>query len=258
MEIHVTWDIANFTAINSNFICQHTWGWDLDRVGPVVVVVAEGVRKVENCVFGYFRIVCCNIEMGWLNCSLSNGMRHQEEIEASILNSGLLNKALIDIGTLRRVGNLGILAGLEESLSNTLVDNDQGMLWKLSLWDVTTIFCNNNLVKLLKLVADDLGSHGVSDTISIDENVIWKRTVVVVSESLESTLEVFLKYTRADDLLALLALGTCLGVVLAHVLIISCAESNDALFTFMTNIDSNKHGLAGDFGTELKTPEVST
>jgi hypothetical protein len=52
MEIHVRWDVADLTAVNSNLVCQHARSWDLDRVSPVVVVVAESIGKVENCVFG--------------------------------------------------------------------------------------------------------------------------------------------------------------------------------------------------------------
>jgi hypothetical protein len=185
-------------------------------------------------------------------------MRHQEEIEGSIDDFGLLNEAVINVGTLWRVGNGGVHSLLEESLSNTLVDDDQSMLWKSWIVCLKTILLLDNLVELFQLMADNLGSHGISNTISVDEDMVWEGTVVLVSKRLESTLEVLLEHTRADDLLALLALGTRLGVVLAHVLIISCAESNDALFTFMANIDSDKHGLAGDFRAELKTPEVST
>jgi hypothetical protein len=65
----------------------------------------------------------------------------------------------------------------------------------------------------------------------------------VVSEGLESTFKVLLKHAGADDFLALLALRTCLGVVLAHVFVIGSAESDDALLAFVTYIDSNKHGL---------------
>jgi len=73
--------------------------------------------------------------------------------------------------------------------------------------------------------------------------VVWQGIIVVVSKCLESTLEVLLEHTRADDLLALLALGTRLGVVLAHMLVISCAESNDTLFALVANINTDKHGL---------------
>lgn len=170
-------------------------------------------------------------------------MRHQEEIEGSIDDFGLLNEAVINVGTLWRVGNGGVHSLLEESLSNTLVDDDQSMLWKSWIVCLKTILLLDNLVELLQLMADNLGSHGISNTISVDEDVVWEGTVVLVSECLESTLEVLLEHTRADDLLALLALGTRLGVVLAHMLVISCAETDDTLFTFVANIDTDKHGL---------------
>lgn len=93
--------------------------------------------------------------MGWLDCSLSNGMRHQEEIEGSIDDIFLLNKALINVGTLWWVVNL-VHSLLEESLSNTLVDDDQGMLWMFLIFAILSL---DNLVELLKFVANDLGSH---------------------------------------------------------------------------------------------------
>jgi|TARA_B110001450_G_scaffold175316_1_gene163730 hypothetical protein len=73
--------------------------------------------------------------------------------------------------------------------------------------------------------------------------VVWEGTIVVVSECLEGTLEVLLEHTRADNLLALLALGTRLGVVLAHMLVVGGTEANNTLFTFMANIDTDKHSF---------------
>jgi hypothetical protein len=52
MEIHASRDISDFNTVNSNFICLPGRSWDLDRVCPVIVVVAEAISKVENCVFG--------------------------------------------------------------------------------------------------------------------------------------------------------------------------------------------------------------
>ena len=103
-----------------------------------------------------------------------------------------------------------------------------------------------------------LSSHGVTYTVSVDENVIWKLTVVVISKGLESGFKVVLEHARADDFLALLALGTCLGIVFAHVLIICCAEANDALLAFMAHIDSHEHGLLRDLASEVKAPKIST
>ena len=227
MEIHVRWDIADFTSVNGNLVSQHARSRDLDRVSPVVVVIAESIGKVENCVFGDVRGVRGNVEVSWLDGSLSNGMRHQEEIEGSIDDFSLLDEAVIDVGSLRRVGNGGVHSLLEESLSDSLVHDDQGVLWKARVSGLELVLLLDNLVKLLQFVGDDLGSHGVSDTVSVDDDVVWESAVVLVSECLESTLEVLLEHTRADDLLALLALGTRLGVVLAHMLVVGSAETDD-------------------------------
>lgn len=102
----------------------------------------------------------------------------------------------------------------------------------------------HDLCELLELVGDDLGSHRVTDSISVDEDVVWELALVVVSESLESALEVLLEHARADDLLAFLALRARLGVVLAHVLIVGGTEANDALLSFVADVDADKHGLS--------------
>ena len=169
-------------------------------------------------------------------------MRHQEEIKGSVDNLRLLNETVIYVCSLWRVSNGSVHALLEESLSDSLVDNNQGMLWQV-ISDICLVLLLDDLAKLFKLVTDYLSSHGVAYTVSIDENVIWKGTVVVISKGLESGFKVVLKHARADDFLALLALGTCLGIVFAHVLIVCCAETNDTLLAFMANIDSDEHSL---------------
>jgi hypothetical protein len=73
--------------------------------------------------------------------------------------------------------------------------------------------------------------------------VIWKFTGVVISKGLESGFKVVLEHARADDFLALLALGTCLRIVFAHILVVCCAEANNTLLAFMANIDSDEHSL---------------
>lgn len=65
----------------------------------------------------------------------------------------------------------------------------------------------------------------------------------MVAECLESALEIFLEHSRTDDLLSFLTLGTRLSVIFAHVLVISGAESDNALFAFVADIDSDEHGL---------------
>jgi len=48
MEIQIGGNVSNLATIDSNFISQHARGWNLDRVSPVVVVVAKGIREIEN------------------------------------------------------------------------------------------------------------------------------------------------------------------------------------------------------------------
>jgi len=49
-----------------------------------------------------------------------------------------------------------------------------------------------------------------------------------------------------------------LSVVFTHVLIISSAEADDTLFTFMANIYSDKHCLFRDFISETESPKISS
>jgi hypothetical protein len=57
---------------------------------------------------------------------------HKEEIELTIDDLRLLHKSVVHIGTLRWIENAGAMAlGLfEESLSDTLVDDDKGNVGK--------------------------------------------------------------------------------------------------------------------------------
>ena len=54
-----------------------------------------------------------------------------------------------------------------------------------------------------------------------------------------------------------MALRASLGVVLAHILVVCGNETNDALFSFVANIDTNKHSLIGDFRSKVHAPEVT-
>lgn len=92
-------------------------------------------------------------------------------------------------------------------------------------------------------MSNDLGPHGVTNSISVDEDMVWELTVVVLSEGLEGTLKVLLEHSGTDNLLTLLTLRASLSVVLAHVLIVCGTESDDALLTLVTDVNSNEHGL---------------
>jgi hypothetical protein len=98
------------------------------------------------------------------------------------------------------------LSLLEESLTNTLVYDDQGNFWFDIRLDFNffvllfrlflglsfleeTIFLIYDLVQLVEFLVDDHLSHGIADTITIDENVFW-HGIVKVLVALERSLEV--------------------------------------------------------------------
>ncbi len=58
--------------------------------------------------------------------------------------------------------------------------------------------------------------------------------------------------------MSFLALGTSLCVILAHVLVISSTESDDRLLSFVTHVDTNKHGFLRDFWSKVQSPQVTT
>ena len=92
-------------------------------------------------------------------------------------------------------------------------------------------------------MVDDLLSHGVTNTVSVDEDVAWHGSIVEVTVAGECSLEVVRQNGGRDDLLAFDGLGTGLRIILAHVGIIRGAESNGTLLALVTDIDSDEHGL---------------
>jgi len=227
--------------------------------------------------------------MGGLNRTLGNGMRYQEEIELSILDFTLLDEASVNVSTLRGVLDelvtLGSLSLLEESLSDTLVHNDQGDLRRLDgsrsffvllllgrgfsrtsgVLSVGFIFLgledavllSDDFMELVELLVNDHLSHGITDTITVDEDVLG-HGVIEVTVALEGALEVVGEDTGRNNFLSFLRLGSGLSIVLAEVGIVSGTESNGTLLSLMAHIDTHKHGSLGDLRAEAHAPQVST
>ena len=101
--------------------------------------------------------------MGWLDSTLGYTVRNQEEIELAVNNFRLFNETLVDVGTLRWVLNVVVVCHVEESLSHSLVNNDQSVLWKNGFLDFFSVykgvFLGDNLVQLFKFMSDNLLSH---------------------------------------------------------------------------------------------------
>lgn len=94
-------------------------------------------------------------------------MGHEEEIEFTVLHLGLLDKAVVDVRALRWVLNEFVallrLALLEESLTNALVNDDQGDLGRREGLDIDFLgflffglFLRFLLLEQPVLLSDDL------------------------------------------------------------------------------------------------------
>ena len=191
VEVHIAGDGANLRTEASNLVCEHAGGWNLDRIVPVVVVVAEGVGEVQDGHLTDLRRVLSHVEMRRLDGALSHRVRHKEEIKLAIDDLRLLNEACVDVGTLRRVVNevLSIVTSrlLEESLSDSLVHNDQrdvGVLLGGCL-RVTSVLHRDDAVELLELLVNDLLAHGIAHTITIDEDMARQTSIVEFAIGLE-------------------------------------------------------------------------
>jgi len=136
---------------------------------------------------------------------------------------------------------------LEESLANSLVHDDKsdlrGFLLLVFVLRIQIVLQGHDLVQLGQLLVNDLLSHGVTNTVSVDEDMAWHGSIVEVTVAGECSLEVVRQNGGRDDLLAFDGLGAGLRIVLTHVGVVGGAESNSTLLALVTDIDSNEHGL---------------
>ena len=100
MEVHIAGDGANLGAEAGNLVGEHAGGRDLDRVVPVVVVVAQGVREVQDGHLADVGGVLGDVEVRGLDGALGDGVRNEEEVELAIDDLGLLDEASVNVGTL--------------------------------------------------------------------------------------------------------------------------------------------------------------
>ena len=88
--------------------------------------------------------------------------------------------------------------------------------------------------------------------------MIRKTSSVKLTIGIEGASEILLKDVGRNNFLALLTLRISLGVVLAHVGIISGNETNDTLLALVADIDTHEHSFSGDLWAEAHAPQVTT
>ncbi len=130
VEINIAGDRAHLAAEASDLVGQHAGSGDLDGVVPVVVVVTERIGEIQDCHLGYLGGVLGDVEVSGLHRPLGYGVRNEEEVKFPVNYFGLLDEALVHVGSLRGVLDevLPVVACrlLEEPLTDSLVNDDQG------------------------------------------------------------------------------------------------------------------------------------
>lgn len=147
----------------------HARGWDLDGSGPVEVVVAQVIgQPLDDCLLKG-RVIVGNIEVSGkdttLSCCLGDKVEIVLRLRVLVLYNGLINQA-------PRGGILDstLLILDEESLSDPLVDNDHCDVGLL-LGQVVGLI--DGLSELNNLLLKNLASHAITDSISVDNEVLW-------------------------------------------------------------------------------------
>ena len=130
---------------------------------------------------------------------------------------------------------------LEESLSYSLVYNDQSNFRKLflAISRIDIVLVSQDLLELFQFVLDNLLSHRITNTISVNEDMIWELSSIIVSVSLKSTAIIVLQNVRGDDLLTLLVLRACLSIILAEERIVGSNETNGTVLTLVAHINTD-------------------
>lgn len=159
---------------------------------------------------------------------------------------------------MRRIHEFFSFVDIKESLSHSFVHYNQSYVRISRLAWFNSVFVMNDFLELLQLVINDLFSHWVTNTISVDKNMVRHLAFVKVSVGLERSLEVILKDCWWDNLLAFLSLRTGLSIVLAKMWVISGNKPNYTLLSFVAYIYSNKHSFLWDFITKAHSPEISS
>lgn len=215
------------------------WSWHLDRARPVRVHVAEPISQVlEFLPREVFRLVETHVEVNWSDATLRGLLWNQEEVK-SLGSLVVLDEVLVNDTTRWWVfGGSTVSTSHEHSLVDPLVDHGQGDGRRAADLVVQGL---EGLLELAHLLVDDLLSHLVTDTISVDDDLSWSLTLMAVLELLngsdKASIEILL-----NQLLVLL-LDDNVREVLGLMWVGSGAEAHDTLLSRVADIDSNDHDL---------------
>ena len=148
-----------------------------DASAPVRVHVAERVSHVLQALLAdVLRLVQTHVEVSGSHATLRRLLRHQEEVEASVVLL-VLNQRRVDDAAWRWVLHSSAVSALDEHpLVDPLVHNNQSDWWDSRQLVVEGL---QDLLELLDFLFNDLVSHTFSNSISVDDDLRGKVSLVL-------------------------------------------------------------------------------
>ena len=125
----------------------------------------------------------------------------------------------------------------EEALVDPLIGNDKSDFWHLV---VDSVGLCNRFLELGHLSIEDLLPLSITNPISINDEVSWELSTILLLEGSNSILE-SLFHLRLNNLLASF-LDQILAVILTHWLIDRGCKPNDGSWAGMAHINPDQHG----------------
>ena len=216
--------------------------WYFDGTWPIKIVMAESIAKLLNLQFGQAWLILWDVKMSWLDASLSGcGWSH---VEIKFLISLFIShhKSTINDAPTWRISELPLGIFHKESLIDSFVHNNECDLRQL-VYD--SVRFGDSFLKLWDFPVKDLLSLGITNSISVYDEIGWKHAFVILLtlEGVDSTLEGLL-HLSLNYLLAFF-LNQILAVVLTHTLVDGSSKTHNRFWSCMANIDSNEHGPEG-------------
>lgn len=229
---------AKSIVIFGNLVTKLANRRNLDRARPIGVRIAQDIGKVLKFLLGHVkRLVQRNVVMSWCHTTLGCQLRHKEEIEAFVC-FGVLDELGIEASSWLWIFGLITIVIDEHALIDAFVHHNQSDLGCFTISELLV----EDASELMNLIVDAESSLLGAETITIDEDLIWIRTVDLFE--LVKGLEVVVIKITLNDLLAFCLVDGVL-VELGTLKINRSDEANNRVFACMTNIDSNNHGLGG-------------
>lgn len=164
-------------------------------------------------------------------------LRDQEEVETLI---GVLILDKLGVNDTSRwwiLHCLSVSALDEHPLVDSLVHDDESDLRRVHL----VVERLDSFLELLYLFVNDLRELSFTNSVSVDDDLVWQRSIVLGRETSESVLHALVE-VLSDEFLALwldddVTVGTC------ALSVVGGDETNDGLLSSVTDINSDDHNV---------------